>query len=63
MLHAAITECHSPVGIVFAHRRVDVEATRQFGINHHVILTLQRLGKVPFYTHTVEHYEVVERLL
>ena len=63
MLHAAFTECHSPVGIVFAHRRVDVETTRQFGINYYVIFTFQRLGKVLFYTHAVEHYQVVKRFL
>ena len=59
VLHAALTEHYSPVGIVSAHRRVDVEATRQLGINHHLFLLFQFFGEAHLYASTIHYHKIV----
>ena len=60
VLDTSFPEGYRPVGIVFAHWRIDIEAVWQLGIDHHVIFVLQGFGKVLLCTHAVKHNEVVE---
>lgn len=56
-------EYYGLVGIIVSGRSVDVEATRQFGIDDYFILLFKGLGKVHFYALRIDYYEVVEWLL
>lgn len=53
-------EYYGLVGIIVSGRSVDVEATRQFGIDDYFILLFKGLGKVHFYALRIDYYEVVE---
>lgn len=46
VLDTSFSECYCPVGIVLAHRSIDVEAVWQLGIDNHVIFVFQGFGKV-----------------
>lgn len=62
VLHRTLTEGHSPVGVVLAHRGIDVEATGEFAIYHHIVFCFKRFGKAFLNAFAIHHYEIVERL-
>lgn len=53
-LRAVLVEQDGPVGVVRPQRCRHLEPARQLGVEHHTIVHLQRLGKLPFGVRVVD---------